>query len=251
MLVKDERDIIGYTIRHLLEQVDAVIVADNGSTDGTREYLYESFGEDERVWVKDDADPAYFQSRKTTALAMDALAAGHSWVIPCDADEFWYSPDGRTISDYLAGLAPDQHIVKVPLFNHIPTARDSQFKSPFKRIGWRKRERGVLPKVACRLHSSLVIEAGNHGARYDGPALASQGLTIRHFSWRTAEQFLLKVRNGVAAYAATDLPEGIGEHWRMWADVSDEAILEHFHVWFSSERPEEDDSLIYDPAPVS
>jgi glycosyltransferase involved in cell wall biosynthesis len=249
MLVKDELDIVGYTIRHLLEQVDAVIVADNGSTDGTREYLYESFGEDERVWVKDDDDPAYWQSRKTTALAQDALAAGHSWVIPCDADEIWYSPDDRAIRDYLAGLAPDQHLVKAPLFNHIPTALDSNFKSPIKRIGWRKRERGVLPKVACRLHPSLVIEAGNHGARYDGAALAGSGLTIRHYSWRSPEQFLRKVKNGVAAYAATDLPEGIGEHWRMWEGVSDEAIIDHYHRWFHSERPADDDSLIFDPMP--
>jgi Glycosyl transferase family 2 len=237
-------------MRHLLGQVDAIIVADNGSTDGTREHLYDTFGDDERVWVKDDDDPAYFQSRKTTALAQDALAAGHSWVVPCDADEIWYSPDGRTISDYIAGLAPDQHIVKVPLFNHIPTARDSGMKNPVKRIGYRKRERGVLPKVACRLHSSLVIEAGNHGARYDGAALAGSGLTIRHFSWRSPSQFLKKIRNGVEAYAQTDLPEGIGTHWRMWEGVSDEAIVDHFHRWFFSERPDEDDTLIYDPAPV-
>ena len=34
-------------------------------------------------------------------------------------------------------------------------------------------------------------------------ALVAGGLVIRHFSWRSEEQYLRKIRNGQAAYAAT------------------------------------------------
>ena len=38
-MVRDEADIIETTVRHMLTQVDVVIVADNRSVDGTREIL--------------------------------------------------------------------------------------------------------------------------------------------------------------------------------------------------------------------
>ena len=38
-MVRDEADIIETTVRHMLTQVDVVIVADNRSVDGTREIV--------------------------------------------------------------------------------------------------------------------------------------------------------------------------------------------------------------------
>lgn len=254
MLVKNEADILEPVLRHLRRQVDWVIVSDNDSTDDTPIILQRLQDEARAAWltVLHDETIGYWQSRKTTALVQLALEMGHSWVIPCDADEVWYcavDPE-RRIADYLAGVAPDVQIVKAELYNHIPTIEDPNKGSVLERIGWRQRERGALPKVACRLHPSLVIHAGNHGASYDGTALAVGGLVIRHFSWRDRYQYLRKIRTGQAAYAATDLPEAIGAHWRMFENVADETILKHFDRWFFSQRPQEDDSLIYDPAPV-
>jgi glycosyltransferase involved in cell wall biosynthesis len=267
MLVKDEADVIASTIRNLLFQVDEIFVADNCSSDGTYEILREMRGP---IRLSSDHDPAYWQSKKTTQLAMQALDAGHSWVIPCDADEMWYvaALPERPIREFLAGLAPDVHVVKAELYNHVPTRPDAiRADQVFEMIPWRKRERSPLPKVACRLHDSLVIEAGNHSARYSGPALAGGGLCVRHFSWRSPAQYVRKIRNGIAAYAMTDLDPSIGEHWRMWdriyfdhdleeiADVGrelapDKIVRDHFNQWFYARRPEADESLIHDPAPV-
>ncbi len=95
-----------------------------------------------------------------------------------------------------------------------------------------------------------MIEAGNHGATFVGKSIAiDTGLVVRHFSWRSAEQYVRKIRNGEAAYAATDLPFSTGEHWRRWVGKPDEAIVESFFQWFHFDDPRQDDTLIYDPAP--
>jgi hypothetical protein len=249
VLVKDEADIIRHTVGRLLGQVDHIIVSDNGSTDGTRDLLYE-YTSGGAITVLDDPEVGYYQDRKTTALARQAKAAGHDWVLPCDADEFWYATDGRTIGAFLAGLAPDVAFVDAPLYNHIPTALDDDDEAnPFRRIGWRQREHGALGKVCARLRPGLEIRMGNHSAYAPGVGTTSGGLVVRHFSWRSPEQYLRKIRNGEAAYAATNMNPGIGAHWRMFEGVPDETVLEHFRLWFWQEDPSLDETLIYDPAP--
>jgi glycosyltransferase involved in cell wall biosynthesis len=280
LLVKDEDDIIEYTLGHLLGQVDHVIVSDNGSTDRTSEIVRDvALAAGGRVTLFDDPVVGYYQDEKTTALALLALAEGYSWVLPCDADEYWYAPDGRPIRDYVAGLAPDVQIVTADMYHHLPTSKDAGEQceacgstgslpgsittdpipcpicegrveaNPFVRIGWRKRERGTLPKVMCRTRPDLRIGMGNHSAQTDGTALTSPGLVIRHYSWRSAEQYVRKIRNGEAAYAAAPERAEYGAHWRAFEGKPDEAIVGHYLEWFWSGNPAADDSLIYDPAP--
>lgn len=254
MLVKDEADIIDATVRHLAAHVDEILVSDNGSTDGTRKIL-EKLAQAGLATVVDDPDPAYFQSRKTTELAMRALEWGHQWVVPCDADEVWYRPGGRRIGDYLGSLAGDVMVVRAALYDHVPTAQDARHEqNPAKRIVHRKVYYGELPKVACRLRPDLVIGPGNHDAKTRGTGLAIDGLQIRHFSWRSEDQYARKIANGARAYAATDLPENLGVHWRMFGSPDapdfDERVRAHFRQWFFSAAPDADDTLVHDPAPL-
>lgn len=271
MLVKDEADIVGYTIQHLLGQVDKIIVANNGSTDGTSGILADLVNDGNPIDVYDDDERGYYQDDKTTQLAQLAFEEGFDWVMPCDADEYWYAPDGRPIRDFLDGLAPDVQIVTAAMYHHIPSALDqaagcdkcgpdavvgtwgpddcSCDRNPFTRIGWRKRERGTLPKVLCRTRPDLRIHMGNHSASTDGTALTIDGLVIRHYSWRTVDQYVRKIRNGEAAYAAAPERAQYGAHWRAFEGKPDEAIAGHFNAWFHSDNPAADTSLIYDPAP--
>lgn len=249
MMVKDEVDVVGYTIEHLLTQVDHVYVLDNGSTDGTRDLLRYC---PDRVTVEDDPEVGYWQSRKTTELAARALQDGHRWAVPVDADELWTTDDGRTIRDLLLGQTPDVQLVKAVMWHYLPTGHDDLAEpDPFRRIGWRLPAPGALPKVACRTSPRLVIHAGNHGADTD-PAdghLTAGGLTIRHYSWRSKEQYVKKIVNGAAAYRATDLPDDVGAHWRMFGPSPDaDRIAAHFdrHFW---RRDPHADGLVYDPAP--
>jgi hypothetical protein len=243
-MVRDEADIIEHTIRHMLTQVDHIIVADNRSADGTRELLKSL-----PVTLVDDPEIGYYQSFKMSRLAQQAADAGATWVVPFDADEFWYSPHGR-IGDVLEPLT--ESVATAALFNQFPTAEDPDDANPFKRIGWRKTEVGGLPKVACKPRPNVVIEQGNHGANFGGAA--SDLLKIRHFPWRSAEQFERKARNGAEAYAATDLPEDQGQHWRDYGRILDtagpDALADVFRSWFWSPDPHADPTIVFDPCPL-
>lgn len=241
-MVRDEEDIIRSTVEHMLTQVDVVIVADNRSVDGTREIL-----DSLDVVVIDDPERGYFQSRKMTELAHFARTEfGADWAVPFDADEWWYSPHGR-IADILedVGAWP---IVTAELYDHVATGLDPA-GDPIDVMGWRRRKPGALPKVACRTAPDLVIEQGNHGARYDAPAPTTPGLVVRHFPYRSPEQFARKAINGAEAYAATDLPEDTGRHWREYGRIAKtsgvEALHDVFRRWFWVAEPGDD--LIYDP----
>lgn len=243
-MVRDEADIVGPIVEHMLTQVDHVIVADNLSVDLTREILDKIAAvSDGRLTVVDDPDPAYEQSRKMTALAAMAHEMGADFVVPFDADEHWYSPFGR-IADVLADVASQWLVIPATLYDHVATGRDPDVANPVERIGWRRAKPLPLPKVACRWRDDLVIEQGNHGARYIGGATVGEKLlVIRHFPYRSVAQFIGKVRNGAAAYAAmTDLPADMGTHWRQWGQILDadgeEALGDIFRKWYWRLEPE-------------
>jgi glycosyltransferase involved in cell wall biosynthesis len=262
-MVRDEADIIATTIRHMLDQCDGVIVADNRSLDGTSEILAELAAEHSGLVVYHDDEVAYDQSRKMTALARIAHEDfGATWIVPFDADEIWCSMWG-TLRSFLAGRDDAEFVVTARLFDHVATAADDhRIVDPVGRIRWRRAEPAALPKVACRWRDDLVIEMGNHDATYAEAQRRSSAtpLSIRHFPYRSATQVIRKIRNGAEAYAATELPEHFGAHWRGWGRILEEsgpeAIVELFHKWHWRQDPtgevtidgERQGPLVFSPA---
>jgi len=242
-MVRDEAEIIGHTISHMLEEVDEVIVADNLSTDDTRQILAEL-----PITIIDDTEPGYYQSAKMTHLAGLAREHGATWVVPFDADEWWRAPTGRlgTILD----KQDDATVATATVYDHVATARDLVMSSPFERLPWRRHEPLPLPKVACRALDGLTIGQGNHTAHYPQPTTIAGGLLeVHHFGMRSPEQFIRKVRNGAAAYAATTLPDDMGAHWRDYGRLLDhdgpDTLADVFRTHFWTADPERD--LVYDP----
>jgi hypothetical protein len=249
-MVKDEADIIATTVAHMAAQVDEVIVADNGSTDGTVDILHEL-----GVTVVHDPDPAYRQSEKITALAHSSKAGPSDWIVPFDADEMHCSPHGtlRHILTELVGV----DIATADLFDHVATALDADDADPVRRMQWRRNQPAPLPKIAARCRPDLVIEQGNHGAHFTdttSTTIIQPAWQIRHFSARSVDQFVHKIRNGADAYAASDLPEHFGAHWREWGRILDDsgeaAIADLFREWYWSADPA-GDGLVHDPCPMS
>lgn len=207
-MVKDESDIIRQTIEHMLTQVDYILVLDNMSTDGTREILDSMTKGFAPLQVFDDEEVGYHQARKITGTAHFAGEFQYArWIVPFDADERFSATDGTsTVKEILERLRPKTMIAEAQWLTHNPN-------------GTTTKER--LPKVACRYSPNLVIDQGNHFAHYGKPVEKAIGLLkVDHYPWRTPEQALRKIRNGIAAYrAAPDLPEKYGTHWKELARV--------------------------------
>lgn len=248
-MVRDEADCIGGTLRHMADEVDHLIVADNQSTDGTRDILSDLVGI-LPLTVLDDTEPAYFQSRKMSHLAEQAAAVGATWIVPFDADELWIARGGR-LREVLPALPP-ANVALAQLTNHFSTAIDPPEADPFRRLVWRKVDPAPLAKVAFRWESGAVIHQGNHGVSLPRGAEELWALEVRHFPYRSAEQFVRKARNGAAAYKATNLPPSEGAHWRAYGEIlerhGEEALADVYrrHFWYLSPP---DSDLIRDPAP--
>lgn len=251
-LVKDEIDIIERTLRHTAGQVDRLLVADNGSTDGTRDVLSD-LERELPLTVIDDPRPEHYQSAKLTELAHQAADMGATWIVPVDGDEIWYSLHGP-IADVLR-RDPRAWIFTADLYDHVPTSRDDQQLEPVARMGWRRQEACPLLKVACRPHPTLTIHEGSHSADYAGeyPRTIGGQLAIRHFPYRTPSQFLSKASNGARGRGLTDLPETVSPHLREYgrilADDGPAGLERLFRERFWIDQPDQDPSLVFDPAP--
>jgi glycosyltransferase involved in cell wall biosynthesis len=259
-MFKDEADVAYHTVMHLAgEGVDGIIVADNGSTDGTRAELERAAAdlaasgmEEERrcrLIVVDDPEIGYYQSRKMTALADQAGELGAHWIVPFDADEIWYGKE--RMADMFRTMSQATGVVHAVLYNHFRTGLDLDVVNPFQSMTWRQPGPGALPKVAFRYKKGAVIHQGNHGVDGVRGAVAS-GLLIRHFPYRSWEHFKRKAENGAKAYEATDLAAAEGAHWRGYGQILERhgegALKEVYDRYFQFLSPV-NEGMVEDPAP--
>jgi glycosyltransferase involved in cell wall biosynthesis len=254
-MVRNEEDIIGFTLRHMIsEGVDGIVVADNMSSDKTRDILEEIKHQTSiQVCIVDDKETGYYQSRKMTALARLAAEKGAHYVIPFDADELWYCMEQGRVADVLCQSNID--VAKIKMWNHFSTLSDSEDENPFLRMQWRMKERTAFFKVAYRYQSNMVIAQGNHDILdLDRIPVKSDRIPIgiRHFPYRSVAHFIQKAKIGGAAYAATDLAPHQGAHWKRYKRILDsdgpKALEEIFYRNFCFPDPQMA-GMVYDPAP--
>jgi hypothetical protein len=251
-MVKDEADVIERTLWNMAAQgCDAVVLLDNESTDGTSEILAALDGRVGRMQLEvfKDYEVGYYQAAKMTDLASYAgKSLGADWVWPFDADEIWTWPAGPVKE----ALAVTSGVVEAYLFNHYETALDLG-GHPFDSMGWRAKDALGLPKVIVEWRPGVAILPGNHAASGHAPAGQPVGVIVHHFPYRGAEHFVRKAVNGGRAYAATDLGEDTGRHWRDYGRLVEEhgedAARGFYREHFFYADPVASE-MVYDPAGV-
>jgi glycosyltransferase involved in cell wall biosynthesis len=267
-VVRDEADIIEATVTRMLRQVDHVLIADNGSVDGTDDILRSL----DQVTVLLDPNPGFHadmqQARRTTALASLAGQRGADWVVPFDADEVWATSDGRRLGDVLDSLPENVFLARAKVLNHVITDRDPPGADAPARMVYRRAEIPLLPKAACRMAPGLYIIRGNHHATYRGvarPPCADGLVRVHHFPFRSPEQFARKI--SYKAEAPPDLSgrkrqevgqgpslptavEGLGRAtWlRILREEGKDALMAMFEEEHRFADPDEA-GLVFDPCP--
>lgn len=219
-MAKDEGDIIYDTLCHLAaNDVDGIIVANNLSKDNTKDEILRAKEiinlarpDVEFIYLEDNV-VEYTQSEKMTKLAARARDMGANWVIPFDIDEIWYSP-GSTLKQALSDI-DDQNfdIYKALYTNHSITEFDPPENSPFKSMVY-KWNLPTNHKSCFRFRktdSHVVISNGNHFVQHNGWDIGRnvniaiddyghdkivygpQTVQIRHYQWRSLDQFVRKI----------------------------------------------------------
>lgn len=239
LMVKNEADVIEHTLRHAVAQgVDHVLAVDNGSSDGTLEIL-QRLASSLPIHVGFDREIAYYQSEKMTFLTRWAGRRGADWVIPMDADEFWFAA-GTTLGEHLRRTSAD--ILEAEMFNLFPTPENPLPSGLDGKLRF-DHARHILGKTALRAHPMAWLSMGNHeGLR---PGMTGGGLFIAHLPWRSEEQFVRKVRQGAEALAAAKSLEGhLGAHWREQAALE---TAEAHRAWLRVLEGVGDESLGWYP----
>ena len=228
-MVRNEEDLIEITLRHHLGQgVERLIVADNGSTDGTARVLARMARADRRIaWTK--AGTGFNQSDVVTALARSAARNGATWILPFDADEFWYAPGG--LAGALRHCSSDA--ISVGIVNFVqrrgqvrlePRAvLSALYRSDVNFGDYRRARIGVEAgefsyveapyqrKYISRAVPDMIIGPGNHIVRGVGPKRSrSRRFACFHLPLRAKDIFVEK------AWQSRRLEEAGLPFWHGW-----------------------------------
>lgn len=221
--IYNEADIIEPVVRHLFaEGIDRVLVAD-ASTDETTDILHGLAEELDVTVVRDDADH-HFQPAWINRLAWQADA---DWIVPFDADEFWYATEADTIKDALASVPLGVTKIYARMFQH----RDWDHRYP---------NRAPFPKVAYRWDPRMKVANGNHDV--DGPGAGMWGvLDLRELQFRSFDHMVVKSEARTVRLDPS-LPETEGAHQRRLHAMSMDEKRAEWARWQETET-------VFDPIP--
>lgn len=243
-MVRNEVDIIRVNVLHHLSLgLDSLLIVDNGSSDGTNRQL-QRLSRDERVrWHRDDSP--YWQSEIITGLAREAFRSGADWVVPIDADEFWWAP-GRNFREVLARSTAGA--IRVEVVNFVQR-RDQERASPEALLYMTRRvaqpigpaercqelvesrqiafvEMMYPPKWISRASETIEIAAGNHAVSgVEGQCADTDEIICLHAPIRSRSSLGTKADIGRRLEEA-GWPEGMGWHARRWRRLQKEGGLD-------------------------
>jgi hypothetical protein len=219
--VKNEADIIEETICNLFAQgIDQVVVADNGSTDGTLDILHR-MAQRYPVHVLVDPVADHCHGEKMSHLARAATRHGAAWIVPFDADELWKGSGGDTVAEVLHATNANIAVASWWDFMPLPIAEDGLYAD---RYPYRNAEPRPQPKVAFRANWPARIWFGNHHVAPLTRPTESSGLRVAHFQFRSPEQMVRKAADGAqASRLARESPDALPQWFELEGRTEDDA----------------------------
>jgi hypothetical protein len=205
LVVRDEADVLDAQLAfHLNAGVDFVIATDHRSVDGTSEIL-ESYKRE--GYVRLFREEGEFIRQRDWQTRMSRLAARDydaDWVLPSDADEFWW-PQGASLKEALGAVSEQYGSVRALSRNFIPTRDDEGWFA--ERLTLRLAMQAPINdpsstfrpviKVAHRGHPAVTFSADGAHRVFGLPQPLLRGsspLEILHMPFRSRAQCAWKYR---------------------------------------------------------
>lgn len=249
LVVRDEADIIEQNLRfHLAHGIDHVVALDNASTDGTTEILERHARQGHLTLLHEPSDR--FEQAAWVARLVEVVRErfGQAWLIPNDADEFWWAPGGSqgrpgnlrtSLHDSPSPLVRCRRsnmLTAWPRLDEAPWSEALVWRSCVKRRkppgeDLRPNRRLSHPMFAYRMPGKVIVHTrglasvsdGGHTASFDGePTPIDHGIEILHFPVRSAPEFVRSVQRRqrtAAARADQDRESAMSPKYLRWATM--------------------------------
>ena len=202
---RDEADVVDAQIAfHLNAGVDYVVATDHRSQDGTVEILERYAREGHLHLIREQGDEMDEGAWATRMSRLAATEFGADWIIPGDADEFWW-PRGGSLKEVLASIPERYGIVRALLRQFVPRPDDGAFFA--ERMTARVATSAPIndptslfrPNVKSihRADPRVTLSAGAH-TLHDSQFVPMRGwypIEFLHFPIRSFEQCERKYRN--------------------------------------------------------
>jgi hypothetical protein len=259
MIIGSDDDIAGYTISHLLaEGIDRILIDLVPVEDETATIVRDlQARHPNQIEIFPSDSISIWGSRRMTTLANIAYERGVELMLPCDSDELFFSRNGNSLTDEIRN-GPGT-VFSCPVFMHLASAEDDATEvNPYRRMTNKQTTPLGLDKIFLRFNSKMEINEGNHGAKWlNGASVpgSETAVEIRHFPYRSAEQFVKKVEVTERAMLATPgYPQGWGIHYRTYSDTlhraGPDALKDWYRRWFHlGSSVSENQNFVIDPAP--
>jgi hypothetical protein len=235
-MAKNEEDIIETFVRHNLQYLDKMFIADNLSTDNTLVILNALKNDGMPIEILIDDEQAYHQGDKITKI-YHTISRQYdiSMVYLLDADEFIVGDICSRKNNYNPGS-----VLLLESYTYIVT--DPDFKEPniLKRMQYRHEElneetRHDISLISADRYKSMIVHdsdkykdykvsMGSHQVMLNGKKFNNgwhDSLRLAHFPIRSKEQFLSKnVLGWLALRMRNPADQFSGSHWKHALDFA-------------------------------